>query len=275
MTKRIVFNPKERDRAISLYHAGYTLQQVANTLSLCCTDVMSDRFREWGIPVRGHRQGRKRKTNIDDMAFSNNDEKSMYWGGFLLADGCVTKETEKGHDRIRLLLKDLDHVRKFKGFLKTDYEVKERRMRKYINYQISVSSRRIANDLKRFGVVPNKTGTVAVPDDNKQIIVNRHFWRGFTDGDGSVFWRRQHRNPNLTYPGFYLCSNSRRILEQFNNFLQYHCLKGLYIGSRSNRKLLQIQATGAPAKKIVQLLYQDATEYLTRKMNIALEILDD
>ena len=67
--------------------------------------------------------------------------------------------------------------------------VKEGKGAGNIYYRVFITSKKLAEDLTKYGCHANKTYDLTFP--NKEIFVNkdliRHFIRGYFDGDGSVF----------------------------------------------------------------------------------------
>ena len=66
------------------------------------------------------RNGMKNKTSkvysYDESYFKNIDtEEKAYWLGFLYADGYVRKRQRNSEMRLKLGIKDLDHLEKFKN----------------------------------------------------------------------------------------------------------------------------------------------------------------
>ena len=117
-------------------------------------------------------------------------EEKAYFLGFIYADGSVSS---KGYTLVLgLAEKDGYIVEKFAECLETDYKV-----RHYIqnttykdNFEecrITISNKKIKEDLNKLGVFPGKTLKCSFPTSN-QVPDNliHHFIRGFFDGDGSI-----------------------------------------------------------------------------------------
>lgn len=134
----------------------------------------------------------KYKIKNDIFKVIDNEEKA-YWLGFLYADGYVSKN--KNH--LELTIKDLDHLEKFKKFLKTDVDIKEKitklNGKVFTNYRLTISSKEICLDLNRLGCCSNKSLTLTSPK-NVPDKLSRHFIRGYFDGDGSVGIYKSKKN---------------------------------------------------------------------------------
>jgi hypothetical protein len=130
----------------------------------------------------------------NDRAFHiiDNEEKA-YWLGFLYADANIV------HDGIRygldlcLQKADKDHLIKFKQFLDTDSEIKNKFIKgmdgkKYEAVRIYVSKKILVEDLINKGCFPNKSLTLKFPSyDIVPKHLMPHFIRGYFEGDGSIY----------------------------------------------------------------------------------------
>lgn len=199
-----------------------------------------------------------RKYSINHEIFSKIDTKEKaYWLGFLLADGDVSKKTNK----ISLNLSSIDknHLYKFKKFLSSNspiLDIKDRNIS-----QFAVFSPKIKKSLIKLGITPQKSFTVEKPHISKKL--ESDFWRGCVDGDGSLFIKRD---------GFYgisLCG-TYKLIKEFSIFVG----KKLKIKCKEPRKEASIYKISwggheLPAK-VADLLYGDRPiVYLSRKKKIA------
>jgi intein/homing endonuclease len=128
----------------------------------------------------------KRKLDVDDTLFESIDNPfKAYWLGFLYADGNVTYNLIKKKYSIELCLseKDLDHLEKYKNFLKISKSVSYRNNTK--SYRLTFQSKKVCEDLIKLGCTPKKSLTLKFPEFLSEDLVN-HFIRGYFDGDGSI-----------------------------------------------------------------------------------------
>lgn len=118
-------------------------------------------------------------------------EMKAYWLGMLLADGSVIKKSENSFV-IKLELKNEDRyiLEKFAKDIETDLKVKDykyeykNRSTKH-NAIIQVHSKKMAQDLSKYGIVPQKTYKQnKLPNIPKEYM--NHFIRGYFDGDGGI-----------------------------------------------------------------------------------------
>lgn len=119
------------------------------------------------------------------------NEMKAYWLGMLLADGSVIKKSENSFV-IKLELKNQDKyiLEEFAKDIGTDLEVKDykyeykNRSTKH-NAVIQVHSKKMAQDLSVYGIVPQKTYKQnKIPNIPKEYL--NHFIRGYFDGDGGI-----------------------------------------------------------------------------------------
>jgi hypothetical protein len=213
-----------------------------------------------------------KKYNYNDYVFEDIDsEESAYWLGFLYADGYVRYRKKYGYElRLKLGIKDKEHLLKFKKFISNDdipvvYE-------EYKNskcYKLSINSKKIVSDLIKLGCVNNKSYTIEFPKLN-EIYIN-HFMRGYFDGDGSVGIRLNSKPVDVT---FNLVTASINFLQSFNKKLiekceinerkiyKYETYYRLYYGSCTD------------IIKIYKFLYKNSNTYIERKKEKFIEIND-
>src|SRR4051812_24940009 len=132
--------------------------------------------------------------------------------------------------------------------------------------RFAVRSKRICDDLSRFGVVANKSHTAAV----RELEFNGDFWRGVIDGDGSFgILRRPNRNdlPRLELTG------SSLMTEQFGRFVHQN-IDPHKVHVRPTKSIWRIEFLGARVIKILQALYATSNVALSRKYNAAINILN-
>jgi intein-encoded DNA endonuclease-like protein len=203
---------------------------------------------------------------VDDDYFETIDtEAKAYWLGMLMADGSV--DAKPARHRMRLLLKDKEHVELFARTLQTTAPVVEvmRRSKKtgklHLYYCLSVSSKKLVSDLIRHGVVPRKTCNHGTPELREDLM--RHFYRGYVDGDGCIRVD-EYANAAIWVTGHV------PFLNQLQQWLmckcQYHKVTKLSQAGRAGR--LGIGGNRRVAKTC-RLLYRDSSVSLYRKAKIA------
>jgi len=212
--------------------------------------------------------------------FSNMSKNSLYWAGFLMADGCIYN----GALKLALAEKDKDHIVKLQSDLQSSYAMiknisknskRNPNWKDSVCYHVSICSKQLTSDLETFGVIPNKTFDSKITDLVKHSAHIRHFCRGYFDGDGTISLHKpstRKMNPQLVVA----IRGSVEFLTDFNRALVMHaglpdrCLKKKINTSSSIGNLL-FNGNNI-CKQILTWLYSDLNEsdrFLDRKYQLA------
>lgn len=216
-----------------------------------------------GVDIR--RQGRQREYLLlhEDFFEEIDTEQKAYWLGFVFADGCVVCPKNGNHRRLEVGLKmsDYGHLVKLANCLGSTHPIKLRPRktksgRIHMLALFDLVSEKICEDLFSWGCVPRKSLDHQVPDLPGEL--ERHFYRGLVDGDGSLFRARTGAW------GFNLVG-SRDAVQAFQEFLH----KTIDIPTRAlirEKKLFRLNYSGIlQIAEIAKLLYAKTEEYLSRK----------
>jgi hypothetical protein len=200
-----------------------------------------------------------RKLALNNKLFSEYNEISCYWGGFIAADGNVAKDCKKFS--IALSSKDHDHLLKLKSDLRSSHKISQlKRKDGTLISSLVIRDAELCNDLEsNFNIVPNKS-LVYIPPDWIEGRLMRHFVRGIFDGDGCI---SQTRTNGYIYPHVSFVSGSSICITNINNFLSQQCLVNSSICKIGNS--YRIQWTGSSAEAVVDYLYRDSSRFLSRK----------
>lgn len=200
-------------------------------------------------------------TPFDEHVFDviDNEEKA-YWLGFLYADGYIGAT----HNNIELGIHvmDLDHLTKFKKFLKIKND-KGIAIRDNI-CRIRISSPNMHKQLVEKGCTPRKTWTLRFP--NTSIVPDsliRHFLRGYCDGDGSLGLYKFAAG--TTEACISMCGNLEFITAVM---LKIGVQKSCNIYQRKDTNIVSLNYRCVSARKVARLLYENSTIYLDRKYKI-------
>lgn len=131
--------------------------------------------------------GKFKSYNINEKSFSDIENiQSCYWAGFIAADGNLRKRGPKELS-IMLNIKDLEHLKKFKAFLKFEGEVKIKEYKSTGKVcRLSITNKFIYEDLiNNFNITPQKSLTLQPPT---KLTKNQSlaFIAGYIDGDGHI-----------------------------------------------------------------------------------------
>lgn len=132
-----------------------------------------------GIPI----VATKDKYTLDETAFDEiNNELAAYWLGFIYAEGCVYDTAL----RIDLHARDTTHLEKIKPFLKTERPLlPSTRKNGTPKILFTTRSKHMSARLRQLGILPYRPNAALcisqIPQEH-----NKHFIRGYMDGDGSI-----------------------------------------------------------------------------------------
>lgn len=258
--------PSWINKAEELYKNGTPYYKIGNELGVSRKTV-SYYLRELGYksnPLYARQVDPKKLTkySYNESYFSIIDtEEKAYWLGFLYADGDISRFKHS----ITLALKesDYDHLVKFKQSLdlpnkitqKIKYDKKTEKT--YYGYTIGFTCQSIHQDLINLGCTPRKSLTLKFPEEDKvPKTLQRHFIRGYFDGDGCIL--KTHLTVNLL--GTY------EFLDKCMECFGLHKNK-ISLCSNHNQTY-SITYSGIFAEHILHYLYDDATIYLDRKYKL-------
>lgn len=188
-------------------------------------------------------------------------EEKAYWLGFLSADGCISD----GALQVALAAKDSDHLSRLALSIGADNPLSATTVKGHPVLRLSISSVDMVADLARHGVTPRKTFALRWPILEPQL--ERHFLRGYTDGDGGFYQRVRSdraRHPIITN---YQVTSNVAFLTSIRACLMQHARVGSgYIRVEQNPQIGMLVYSGSQeALRIGEYLYHDATIWLPRK----------
>jgi len=208
-----------------------------------------------------------RKYNIDETFFDKMDtEAKAYWLGFITADGNI----RKGKLTIKLKAGDKNHLKKFRADIKSEHPIREQEQNvfggTYRLARIEPSSKHLTTALRNLGVMECKSLIVKpckqVPDN----LLN-HYWRGVFDGDGCITYCKRD---NLSYPVYrVVLYGNKYMIDGFDSYLKKSGIDTSACPFLSGQIYSINYGGNNQAKRILKLLYEDSTVFLTRKMNLA------
>ena len=228
---------------------------------------------------------RKNRYTLNDDYFSSiTTEQQAYFLGLLYADGYVGNDktnnivlsfTEKDAYILEDFAKAIDYtgpirVSKNSGGFRSSSSKKV----------ISFSSLKMAADLRKIGLYPNKSTTlVELPDLEDELY--RHFIRGYYDGDGGItsctntsYHVIEGQKKTYRYPSYKLdIIGTKEFLEKIKSKIpiQY----GKLVQSKSEKMVYLTCTSKKDLPIIFDFLYKDATIFFTRKYEKMLKILGD
>lgn len=160
----------------------------------------------------------RRKYTLNEHIFDAIDTPAKaYWLGYLYCDGNV----DKIEPTISLFSKDEDQISKFHCFIETDRPfrqiVTEINGKHYVGFNQCMYSKHMVQTLVRYGIIPNKSHDHSVPVYIPPGKLERHFWRGCIDADGSIAWNKYYYYAKLVSGEKKRYGPSQRIIMTLSN----------------------------------------------------------
>mgnify|MGYP001496392652 CR=1 FL=1 len=205
--------------------------------------------------------------NMNEDYFQNiNTEHKAYWLGLITADGNVSNLGNKYCIRFSLKHEDGYLPYYFLQDTKSDAKIS---IDKYERVTARVFSKKMFEDLLHLGVVPNKTGKESIPNIPSELM--GHFVRGFFDGDGTIY-KRKNRSRHKCTIGF--CCQNEKFVQTLIHETYKHC--GVEVNYYEHKNNV-FEAKTESFKKcltIMEWIYKDATIAMIRKFNKAEKLLN-
>jgi hypothetical protein len=207
----------------------------------------------------------KRKYDLKEDYFEKVDsEEKAYWLGFIVSDGYIgLKRGKPAFLEVCLKISDLGHLEKLKNHLGYGGPIHITKKNGKTRSRLIVNSKKFVSHLINMGVENNKSLT-CVPIYFDDPNLQKSFWRGMFDGDGTIF---------TIYPkdrDYNLCLGLIGTYEVCEAF-------GKYVRSVSSTKTKTIEkrigcyrflvASKKYAKEIHSHFYNGSQVYLERKKN--------
>lgn len=255
------------------YTSGKSMYELADEFGGNRTTVRR-RLVAAGVTLRSREERQKRLPCREDaFADAENDDEAAYWVGMLMADGCISTTKHSTWVILTLGVRDAEHVERFRTFLNSTHKIliapeglnsDLSRHGEARNYR--VASKRMAADLARYGVVSRKTKIAEV----KHLEMNRHFWRGVVDGDGSLGLARRNKPGHRARPVLQVVG-SETLMRQFEVFAR--AITGTQAKAHLSHACWGFRIFSGAAAEMISHLYTDCTVALARKWALAHELL--
>ena len=254
---------KDIQTICDMYLSGVTAKEILKRnphLNICEETVINIAKRN-DVKIRP----RGKQVNFKEDFFENIDcEEKAYYLGMFLADGNVCKpngrENQKSYIiQIELMESDKYIIEKFKELIDSDNKIYKVSKGKSYNCHFMVNSRKMAGDLRKYGIFERKTFYTelcyCIPD-----YLMPHYIRGIFDGDGTVYFR--HKDPKILRFGFY---GTHKLMSQLRDYLFEKI--GLTPNKVYDKETVSFTNNGKQEDIVsfYNYIYKDATIYLKRK----------
>lgn len=163
---------------------------------------------------------------------------------------------------LRLAAKDKSHLKKFKLAIGAKQPITKTSDTQNPGFGLRIVRKKIASDLCRHGVMPNKTVYgVTLPEFSDELTT--HWLRGYIDGDG-CFMRRK-RNKALVCA---VVSSTKPLIKQIRTFLLGFGICGGSV-SQTSPHCWRLAYEGKRAVSIAELIYGNCSICLERKRRVS------
>jgi intein-encoded DNA endonuclease-like protein len=219
-----------------------------------------------------------RNYGVNHDYFSEINEEVFYWAGFIAADGCISIRKKFNNQNLIINLgeKDLSHLERFKSHIKSYHPIKKKTVKNSkINpkwndrntYCLTISSKKIFEDLKKFGIGPNKSASYDMPEWLINHGLISHFMRGYFDGDGCIYINKPSNKIKVNQARLSVIG-SEKFINNFCNII-YNKLSITNKSISFRNKMTVITYGGNNLTYIVgKFLYENANVFLKRKQEL-------
>lgn len=194
VSKTNYYSEEFKEMVVQEYVQGFDSTELSNK-----HDLNKGTLMDW-VRKRGKSRLSGPDTKIGNVNYFDiiDSEEKAYWLGYIMADGSVSlynnqyslKLTTQKNDAntIKDFLESINSTNKIYygigNYLKVNGEYNE-------YARCSLTSKHMISRLIELGVVPNKSGKEKIPAEIKGTNLEKHFIRGYFDGDGTVSYNEE------------------------------------------------------------------------------------
>lgn len=252
------FRKEEYNEVVSLYNSGMSLEDISKVYG-CYRQAVENLFKKLDIKCRTKKQTKDLLYPVNKNCFTDwKDEKTLYFYGILLSDGCIMDD---GKVSLSFAYRDLKTLQDFKDYIGSENKI-------YIDENQSCCSfafkdHSIASNLRLAGLEPRKSTIEKFPltVDRSDTESARHFWRGFICGDGSV-------RPTGGCPSLFICG-SYEICSEFKSFCENvlgFALKNSVKENSATAGFYYFRISGRKARDVSTFIFDNQSICMERKL---------
>lgn len=272
---------EKKSKIIDLYiNQGYSILKLANTLGISKKTIKKVVENE-GLKLRNQSTQQLINTGSGSLkhnAFDILTPESLYWIGFIYADGYISIKNNRYLLSLDINTKDKIHLEKFKSFLSAGVSIRDTIRRKNLNGEIkeyytsiiTISSKPLVERLISLGFTNKKTYDATV---YSALVKSKDFWRGVVDGDG---WISNTHTRQYKYTWLGLCGTIDTV-QSFIDFVKQNDIQTNVTTARFKKGTKNNYETAFVnniAKQVLDLLYKNSTLYLNRKYEKYIELMN-
>lgn len=221
--------------------------------------TLSKHFKELGIEIIN----KQNRSKFNEYIFDSIDtEEKAYWLGFIFADGYISSSPMRKNTKsiyqfeLSLGLKDLNHLEKFRNFVKYEKPL----IVDCYRCRFTVANKHFWETLNNYGCTPKKSLTLQFPNIPEELV--RHFIRGYFDGDGCI---TRHVNVNTVSPHIEVLG-TKNVLE---NIIKYSNTEPkIKHDQRHSEETFFLSWNKEQGIKFINYLYNNCSVYLDRKYEL-------
>lgn len=252
--------PEQRNEIAKKYNEGFSIRRLSVEYGVRQNNIRNLILAR-DVPMRNGTETKRFAYPVNENAFEELTEDAAYWIGMLMADGYLSKSNGSWYVALSLVETDKKHVESFKSFLGCHNHkicVHKNSASRNNLATLRIASQKLTDKLISYGVTPRKSLTAKAPP---QLRLNRHFWRGVIDGDGSL------TVCNKKYPVINL-SGSQFICQQFVDYVKTIVPK-CFAKVHPTKTIYGFATSGQYAIEIIKTLYSNCNVALDRKLKKA------
>jgi intein/homing endonuclease len=267
-------------KVIASYDTRKTTHQVAKEIG-CSQTFVIDTLKRHNIARRTiYSYTTKYLPNEKFFEVIDTEEKA-YILGILYADGnnYVNIKNAKYQVSLALQLRDKLIMNKIRDLISPTSKltlIQSKNINRQDQFRLRIRSKLISEQLIKLGCVPNKALILEFPEWLIDPELQRHFIRGYFDGDGSLYAKKPKASGQVDW-GWQLTSSknftikTKQIIEQQTGV--HFTLKLAH--PKSDNAITTTISTGGnlQVKKVLDWMYRDATIYMDRKYDKYQEFL--
>lgn len=254
-----------RNNIIDMYLSGENKENISNMTNVSYSTVVRV-LKESSIQIRS-RSDIKKIYHCNEHYFDEIDTPNKaYILGILYADGCITDDR---HVSLTLQDGDVDILNRINKELNSDrlllFINKKKENPKWLNaYQLTFNSEHMVNMLIKHGCHKRKSLILKYPTWLR-IDLQRHFLRGYMDGDGSI--SKNPKKMSVNFVGTYsFVTEAARIVQKYLLLHVYIYVRTLHENADSTSTFNLNHKHDAC--RFLDWIYQDADLYMQRKYDI-------
>lgn len=216
------------------------------------------------------------KRKIEDEAIYENglNKINSYILGIIYSDGCISYDNHTRKYRITIAMNDLDVMNKIHKLMtpnKKLYSYKHPNG-KVNTYSIISTNKKDIEFLFELGVIEKKSLMIEYPNIPQKF--DRHFIRGYFDGDGSIYkstTNTYYNQMKKSYDYYYVrfTTGSKNFAESLSyNLNKYDIQSNIYSDTRIDKNSFYVAIyKNESVKKFFEFIYTDCEIFMMRKYN--------